>query len=443
VAGTHSALLAQAGVIEVPTLAELFHVGLLLERQPLPAGPRVAIVANAAQPGVLAAEEARRCGLTVAELSPGGPVDLGWRADADRYRAALLDALARDDVDAALVVFAPPVLERAERVAEAVDEIARTATKPLVASFLGDWLGNVEPDGALNGRTEGDRRHRRRSPVPRFRFPEQGARALGHVARYSRWRSEPEGSLPAFTDVDVEHAATVVSAALDAHPEGGPLSLADSLEVLRGGGIVPVGQVEVTSLDEALEAAARLGYPVALKAGLRPRFARTEETGLALGMHDADELSVTYERMCARLGAAMERALVQAMAPAGIDVQVIAHQDAQLGPLVALGRGGSAGSSPDELEVRLVPLTDLDASRLVAASPVAELIGRLESGAAIGRLEELLLRVSALVEAVPDLAEIRLDPVLVAPGALSITDLTVLVAHFATPGGPAVRRLEG
>jgi hypothetical protein len=132
---------------------------------------------------------------------------------------------------------------------------------------------------------------------------------------------------------------------------------------------------------------------------------------------------------------------VQAMAPAGLDVQVVAHQDAHLGPLVALGRGGAAGSTPDELVVRLVPLTTLDAHRLVAASPVEELLERLESAGAAARLEELLLRVSALVEAVPDLAEIRLDPVLVSGGALALTDLTVLVAPFVSPLDPTVRRL--
>jgi hypothetical protein len=141
------------------------------------------------------------------------------------------------------------------------------------------------------------------------------------------------------------------------------------------------------------------------------------------------------------LGPAMDLALVQKMAPPGLDIQVIAHQDARLGPLVALGRGGAAGSSPDELEVGLVPLTTLDASRLVAASPVAELLDRLEAPGVTARLEELLLRVSALVEAVPDLAEIRLDPVLVSGGALAVTDLTVLVAPFVSPVGPAVRRL--
>ena len=137
----------------------------------------------------------------------------------------------------------------------------------------------------------------------------------------------------------------------------------------------------------------------------------------------------------------MAAALVQAMAPVGLDVQVVAHQDARLGPLVALGRGGAAGSTPEELVVRLVPLTKLDARRLVAASPVEELLERLESDDAAVRLEELLLRVSALVEAVSDLAEIRLDPVLVSAGALAVTDLTVLVAPFVSPLGPAVRRL--
>ena len=146
--------------------------------------------------------------------------------------------------------------------------------------------------------------------------------------------------------------------------------------------------------------------------------------------------------MAEKLGAPLGPVLVQAMAEPGVEVQIVGHQDNRLGTLLALGRGGALGSDPHELAVRMVPLTDIDAERLLAASPVDPLLARIGGDAARRELEAVLGRLSALMEHVPELVEVRLDPVLVSAQGVAVTDVTVQLAPVAVPLEPPVRRLR-
>ncbi len=423
----YSALLTQAGVIEVGTLGELFSAARLLGSQPLPRGDRVVVVAEAAGAANLAARAARREGLDVrgVSLSRGEAIE-----------ATLAAALDRDDVDAAVVVAR---VDQRPGVQAAVDAAATLAAKPVVAT----WLGL--------------RRQLHPAAVPSYRFPEDGVRALARAAAHAAWRAAPEGAdLP-----DVDDGVTVVGtgapaagddaalvSALDLEgvraraiehlgASGGQattLGLDDALELLAPVGIRPAGQRWVTSLDEALEAAVGIGYPVAIKAAGRPKVARTEATGLALDLVGPDDLTASYLRMVAALGERMDRALVQAMRPAGVDAQVVAGTLPRLGPVVAVGRGGAAGSGADELALRLAPLSTLDVVRLVAASP-------LHGSVAPEALTDLLQRLSALVAEVPEIVELRLDPVLVSDNGAAVTDVLVRLGPWVADSRPAVRRL--
>ncbi|MPY93992.1 MAG: hypothetical protein GEV08_13290 [Acidimicrobiia bacterium] len=235
--------------------------------------------------------------------------------------------------------------------------------------------------------------------------------------------------------MDVEAARAQGQAYLAAtEGAGATLSLDDALALLAHAGVRAAEQRWASSLDEALDAAAGIGYPVALKAAGRPKVARTEATGLALDLVAPEDLAASFRRMAAVLGSGMDRVLVQAMRPVGADVQLVAGTHPRLGPVVALGRGGSSGSPPDELALRLAPLSPVDAARLVSSSV-------LQGTVAPGALTELLQRVSMLVAEVPEVAEVRLDPVLVSDTTVSVTDVLVRVAPWVPDPRPPVRRL--
>jgi acyl-CoA synthetase (NDP forming)/RimJ/RimL family protein N-acetyltransferase len=434
---TVDAMLRQTGVIRVDTLEQLFDVTRVLASQSLPQGRRVAVLSNFWGPAVLAADACLAAGLELADPEPAGlagldgvlgpasglanPLEVAAEAGPEEYGAAGRALVAAPEVDALLVIYSPTLDDRTDDVAEEVAGVAGGAPEtPVVASFLG-----VHPEG--NDATLA----RRAEPVPVFAFPEAAAYALGRVADYAAWRARPVGRDPELDDVDAEAARAIAAAGLGiAGNGGGWLGLDDARALLASHGIEPVDQCLVGSRDGALAAAAAIGYPVAIKAIGLDRPAKTEAGGVAVDVHNATEVGAAYDGLVRLHGAAMRPALVQAMAPSGVDLEVTIHQNPSLGSVVTVAPAGATGPT----EVAVVPLTDADADRLVAAVPT---LGEQEASGVV----DLVLRLSALADAVPEIAYARLDPVLASPHGASVTDVRIRLAPWTRPADPVVRRL--
>lgn len=375
------ALFRQAGVIRVDTLEELFDVADVLSHQPLPRGGRVAIVANAGGPGVLAADACEGHGLIVPELSlttqgrlrallaegatVANPVDCVATATADAYGRALEIVLADDVVDAVIVIFTPPLRGDADTVASAVAAVAATADKPVLAVFLSSR-------STLEVLRSGDRR------VPWFAYPESAARALGRVVPYARWRQRPEEAPPLLSDADPVAAAAVVTSAL--------------------GRSVPSGELW---LDDAETAALLAAYGIAL-------------------------------------GAAGSEA-----AEPGVEVVCGLEEDPAFGPLVTVGLAGAASEVLGDRALALVPLAFEEARRLIASLKAAPLLEGYGGGppADTDALAGLLCRLGRLAEDLPEVAEMELSPVVVRPAGSGCVTLTAR-ARVALPAvpEPALRR---
>jgi acyl-CoA synthetase (NDP forming)/RimJ/RimL family protein N-acetyltransferase len=212
-----SALFAQAGVIRVEDLSELFDVAQLLAYQPLPAGNRIAIIDNSDSLRLLAQDAAMALGL---EVRP--PVDLGPRAGAAEYEAALAAALDDDEVDAVVALFTPPTIGGYDvHVPERILKLAADSPKPIVATYLGmkgmpEELRVVGPDGTAAA-----------GSIPSYPAPEDAVRALAYVVRYAQWRRRPSGRIPDLPDVDRKGARRLVERWLDSGdaPEEAPAEL--------------------------------------------------------------------------------------------------------------------------------------------------------------------------------------------------------------------------
>jgi acyl-CoA synthetase (NDP forming)/GNAT superfamily N-acetyltransferase len=434
------ALYQQAGVIRVDTVRGLFDVGRVLACQPLPNGSRVAVVANAEAPAVLAADGLEAAGLHVAELSEatrarltanlpgcvtvGRAVDLTFRATADQYRMALNAVLAEDDVDAIIVVHAPPLAGAVDDVAAAIDETADAAGKPVLAVVLG------QDDGPLDG-------HPR---VPAFAFPESAAAVLGRVARDAAWGRRGRGPevLPELVDLDA--ARRVVGGVLADSPGGALLGVADTMVLLDAAGVPFAPARTVRSVEEAVAAGDALGYPVGLKATGLTRRARSESGGVALDIQGADGLRTTYDRMVRALGVAMNEAVVQRMVPGGADTIVAVDNHPSFGPVVSFGLGGAFADAIGDRAVRALPLTDLDAEDLVRSSRAFRAIEMV--GSDTGAIADVLCRVGYLVDNVPEIDGLVLNPLLVSPAGACVVDARVRVAPVvASPYDVPLRRL--
>lgn len=428
---TVDALLAQSGVIRVDTPPELFAVARVLLHQPVPAGDRVAVVSNSTGATTLAVDACVRSGLEVSDTSA-----MTWQAGPDDYRRAVSDALAAPDVDAILLVYAPPVRERRAEIVAAVAESieshrsAHGAPKPVVATFLG---GGDVPTIASGSVT-----------LPLFEFPGDAARVLGLVARHGLWLSQPEGSRSVPDPTRVEQTRAVVESILreSESPRGRWLDRDRAADLLSAAGFEVAAHRYADSEDEAVKAACELGYPVVLKATGVERYHRGEGGGVALDLHDDQELRAAYGRMDARLGDGMHPAVVQRMVDPGADVLVAAHQHPSFGGVLSIGIGGVMASANPDLPTRVLPVTDEDASRLVAASPVAALLAAESAdGEATEASRQFLSRLSGMLEAVPEIADLFLNPLIVQSGGVHIVDAWVRVAPYRWDPSPAVRRL--
>jgi acyl-CoA synthetase (NDP forming)/RimJ/RimL family protein N-acetyltransferase len=445
---TLHALLEQTGVIRVDTLSQQLDVARVLACQPLPAGPRVALVGNGGGSLALAADACVDAGLTLAELGDGvraavddagdaraarvraSTIDLGFEAVGDDLARTLSALLDDDGVDSVLAVCAPAPRQSTADLIDAI-ATARAAApdKTVLACVFGPHPVTIAVDGG--------------GEVPVFDFPDDAAYALGRVTRYAQWRAAPEGELTSPHGTDPEAARTRVLEALGAAGagEGGngaPRTLPTGVgaEVLRAAGLPMVASAVAADADAAARAASEIGYPVAVKAAARTRLAKTEAGGLALDVHDEADLRTTLAHMADALGPAAWPVVVQPMATPGVDVAVGVTDNPLVGPVLSLGPGGVATAVATR-QAHVLPLTDLDARRFVAASPFAALL----DPACVAALEDLLLRVGTLVDEVPELVGLELNPVLVSPGTAAIVDAVVKAAPVDRDPLPPVRRL--
>ncbi|MFJ4341089.1 GNAT family N-acetyltransferase [Streptomyces sp. NPDC088915] len=532
---TVSALLRQAGVIRVDTVTELVDAGLLLAAQPLPAGPRVAILGNSESLGLLTYDACLTEG-----LRPLRPLDLTTAAVPADFRDALAAALADETSDAVVVTAIPWVGEDGatefgdgEVLAAALREAVASApapAKPVVVVHVemgglaealavatstrppaagrgavtstgtdtstapepgagpeavsaaasatepapspgrpqppgqGQALDSVQPPGqgqapdsvqppgqgqALDSVPAADPVQDpapvtaidpARSPVtvtiPAYPAAERAVRALAEAVRYGQWRrqaAEP-GRVPEYEDIDEAGAAALIRRVLggaDADARGVTLGTDQAGELLARYGITALPTLPAPTPDAAVAAAARLGYPVALKTTAPHLRHRPDLGGVRLDLATEEQLRTAYAELTEVLGKPEElQPVVQAMVPRGVDTVVRSAIDPAVGAVLSFGLSGAPSELLGDTAHRLVPATDRDVAELVRSLRTTPLLFGWRGSAPVDTpaLEELLLRVSRLVDDHPEVVAVSLEPVVVAPRGLSVLGATVRLA---------------
>lgn len=397
------ALFEQSGVIRVESLAELFDTALLLANQPLVAGDRIAVVGNSTAIGLLAADTILAQGL---RLVPD-PVDTGAQASPQRFAAAVRDVLHREDVDAVVIVFVPPLVvpgaAYARALRDVVDEAA--ATKPIVSTFLA--VEGVPSELAVPG-DDGTPGY---GSIPSYPSPERAVLALARAARYARWRSAPQGEFVR-PDGLRRDDARALAAELSSRAVAHVLSDADAVRLLDCYGIDVVPFRRATTESEAVAVADELGYPVVVKSASETLRHRGDLVGVRLDLAHADAVRAAHADVRGVSGT--DEVIVQRMAGRGISCVIGVQDDPSFGSLVYFGLSGIVSDLLGDRAYGAVPLTDVDAARLVRAPRAAPLLSGYRGGepADLAALADLVSRVSAIAEDLPQLRALALDPVL-------------------------------
>lgn len=417
----YDAAFRRSGVIRAHTVQDLFDFAEAFSRQPLPAGPGLAILTNAGGPAIMATDACDQYGVTLAGLERAttdalrealpaaaalfNPIDVLGDALASRYAAAL-DALGEDpNVRSVLVVLTPQAPTQAVETARAVVEFASRTGVTTLACFMGadavEEASVVLADGG----------------VPAYAFPERAIASLGAMERVRENRARPH-PVAAVVDADRDAVRTRIDSARAARrsfiTEDGTAAIA------RAYGLpTPAGGL-ARNLDEAKDLAGRIGYPLALKIASPDILHKSDIGGIRLGIAGEGELAAAYEQV---IGAARDRmpdadvwgVTLQRMVPKGREIIVGLDRDPQFGPLLMFGLGGIYVEVLHDVVFRLCPVSAMEARDMVSEIRAFGLLrgARGQAPADIDAIVDVLVRVSALAMDFPDITEMDINPLIV------------------------------
>ncbi|MGB6500968.1 MAG: acetate--CoA ligase family protein [Thermoplasmata archaeon] len=440
----YDSLFAQAGVLRVNTIGDLFRAAKIFGAGLALDGPRLAILTNSGGPGIVAADAAVRYGLEIPPLpaplradlarrlpsiaSVANPVDMTADVGAAQYREVLSALLASKDVDGILVISTPTGTMTGESVARAILDAKGTTAKPITACLFGlTDLSNEVTFLEEHG-------------IPTYAFPEEAIEGLGSLARYRAWLTRPRTEVRTFA-VDRDAARAVIERAR----ARGTTVLAEysARELLAAYGIRFPRVALARTLPEALDAARQIGYPVVLKVASPDIAHKTDVGGVALGLADAESLRRSWERMETAVRAAVPNARiegfeVEAQVTGGKEVLIGVQRDPSFGPVVVFGLGGIYVEVLRDVTFRLAPLRSLSARHMIESVKAFPLLQgvRGEPPGDLDALAETIERVSQLAVELPEVVELDINPLIVRPvgsGVIAV-DARVVLAPSSRSG---------
>ncbi|TML01690.1 MAG: acetate--CoA ligase family protein [Actinobacteria bacterium] len=426
--GAYEALFEMHGVIRVQTLdemadtLELFTAGRRAGPGGLAAihdsgGERAQLIDAADQAGVplariSGATEARLAAVLEEGLPPVNPLDAwGTGNDADRIFLECMCALL-DDPDTGALAFCVDLTT--EAVPEAgyslvAREVFSRTSKPM--ALLANMASAVDRRDAGFVRAAG---------MPVLEGTATGLAAFGHLFDHRDFRERPPLTPAPGVDPEVRRRWQRRLRAREAFDEFQALSL------LADYGIPVVRAEEAAGLDEALAAAGRVGWPVALKSAARGLRHKTEVGGVRLGLGGPDELRSAYEQLSVVLGPLV---LVEAMAEPGVELALGVVRDAQFGPMVMAAAGGVLVEVLGDRHFAMPPLDVHRARGLLDRLAVRRLLEGVRGSPAadVGAVADALVRLSVLtVDLGEDLDALDVNPLMAgAHGCVAVDALLI------------------
>jgi acetyltransferase len=421
-AGAESAYEAafhQSGVIRAHSVEELFDYAIAFAFQPLPKGEALGIVTNAGGPGIMATDATERAGLRLAGLDKAtveclrsklpaasnfyNPVDVLGDAEAERYGFAASCLLADPNVEAMVALLTPQAMTQPVESADAVAAAAaEQPDKPIFGCFMGGKMMSA-----------GERRLDERR-IPSYPVPERAVSAFAAMVGYKRWLDRPIGEPVSFA-VDRNLARGVFAVARE--DRRSDLGEVEARQILTAYGFkVPAGRLAHTA-DDALAAAAEIGYPVVLKIASPDILHKSDIGGVRVDLTSPEQVQDAFDLLTLRARRYMPDAdiwgcLVQEMVKGGREVILGMSRDPQFGPLIMFGLGGIYVEVLKDVAFRLAPLTRDDAREMVTEIRSYPLLAgvRGQKAADTGAIVDGLLRVSQLVCDFPEIVEMDINP---------------------------------
>jgi len=439
------AALKRAGAVRVRTFVQLFSAVKCLSARYLPVGGRLAIISNGGGPAVMAADWVNELNLKVGTLSTEAAaellphlcrqasvtdiLDLDESADAEHYRRAVLACLASRDVDGILVLLSPKPHLDINGISQVLADLQPTVTKPLITCWMGDDL-------VATGRTILNN-----ASIPTFRTPEAAVDAFNNIASFHQNQQllhQVPSSLSELAKPDIQGARILIENIMAERRK--VLTEMESKALLSSFHIPVTKTILARSANEAILVANQLGYPVALKIDSSDIVHKSDVQGVALNIHNATGVRDTWLDMIATVTrlkpeAKINGVTVQNMSgkPNGRELYIGVRTDDQFGPAISFGAGGTMIELIADRAIELPPLNQFLAHRLIDRVRSAETLGPWRGAPATDResLERILLRVSEMVCALPQLREMDINPLILDANGALVVDARIVIEQTA------------
>jgi acetyltransferase len=432
----------RSGVLRVNSIADLFYMAEVLGKQPSPKGPRLTILTNAGGPGVLATDALIAAKGELTELSPeamealnqvlpatwshNNPIDVIGDASPERYAKAVEIAAKDPNSDGLLVVLTPQSMTDPTQTAEHLKPYAKL-DKPILAS----WMGGAEVAAGIAILNQ--------AKIPTFQFPDTAVRAFTYMWRYA-YNLKGLYETPSLPEDSADTAPNKVLTGeiiQNARAAGRTiLTETESKQVLDAYNIPTVRTVVALTLEEAVEQAGRIGYPVVLKLFSETITHKTDVGGVQLNLTDRESVERAWRRIqtsvTEKVGAEhFQGVTVQPMIKSGDGYELIigSSLDAQFGPVLLFGTGGQLVEVFKDRALSLPPLNTTLARRMMEQTKIYKALQgvRGRKPVNLAELEQVMVRFSRLVVEQPWIKEIDINPLLATPDRLVALDARIVV----------------
>ena len=423
----YDAAFRRAGLIRVEEIEDLFNCSEVLQMQPNPKGPNVAIITNAGGPGVMATDALIARGGKLAELMPkttqaldqilpnywsrGNPIDILGDATPERYAEVIKICRQDDNINGILIIFTPQGITNPAEAAMAVVEACKGASRTILTSWMGEQ-DVEEANEILN-----------RNGLPTYSTPERAIKTYTYMYQYTRNLAQlyetPE-ELPIELHTPAQPLLNIMRKASKEERE--ILTEIEAKAFLEAYGIKTVKTKLVKTEGEAVSTAKQLGYPAVLKVYSPQITHKTDVGGVMLNLQNDLELREAYRKIFENVkknapSAEIQGVTVQNMIAKkeGYEVIIGSKKDPIFGPIILFGMGGIMVELFQDRAIGFPPLNQNLARRIMERTKVYELLKGFRGlpPANIKRLEEVMVKFSEMLVDLPHIKEIDINPLVV------------------------------
>lgn len=407
----------KTGILTFRDEEEMCQAAVAFATQPIPKGKRVGLITDTGGPAIIATDELVDLGLDIPPLSDKAkdflkdklypeasihnPIDVLATAAAPHYRAAMDTLMDEEQIDSIYINFVTPPFVDTESVAKEMAEVSKQKKKPIICNYMTDKAQWIETTKILKD-----------GGIPCYDFPEMAAKALAALTRFNEIRSKESGEVKKFDDVRKDNAEDILSKVKNANRE--ILTAGEVYEVLKAYGI-PVAEWRITdSIEKVEKAAEEISYPVVIKVDSESIIHKSDVGGVAVNLQDSNAVRVTVEEMKKKFNAPDLQFFVQKYLSGGKELIVGAKAEPGLGHLIMFGLGGIFVEVLKDVVFKISPVTDVEAKEMLSSIKGAPLLKgfRGEKGINEDNVIEIIQRISQLVEDIPIIKEIDLNPVI-------------------------------